>query len=186
MTCHHCHETIDASALECGACGGSVEAPAAMRMGPLFETYVGAVLPPFCVKCDQPARAERWRKTYLWHEPWLYVTMLAGLIIYFIIAMCVRKQFVLAVPLCEEHYRKPRRLRWIALIVFLATLGFAIAGIVSQKDAFMAFGCVAASLGTIAALVMLIVADRTLLPKRITDESAQFSGACEAFLSRLG
>src|SRR5262245_29232130 len=41
----------------------------------------GAMLPNRCVVCNAPGK-HRVQKTFFWHEPWIYVLILGGVLIY--------------------------------------------------------------------------------------------------------
>ena len=63
----------------------------------------GAVLPPRCVKCNEPGSKALVRDLY-WHSPWLYIMVVfPGILFYAIVAMIVRKKAAVQVSLCERH-----------------------------------------------------------------------------------
>src|SRR5262249_48368291 len=65
-----------------------------------------AALPPQCIKCGAPANGKPLVKTFYWHHPALYLVILAGVLIYAIVAIVVRKSIKVAVPLCAEHAKR--------------------------------------------------------------------------------
>jgi hypothetical protein len=50
------------------------------------------VLPDRCVKCNAPAAGHRWEKRLYWHHPLIYLSLLAGALIYVVIALIARKE----------------------------------------------------------------------------------------------
>src|SRR5687767_13019351 len=71
--------------------GQTGSAEAAWRQGDLLVVRKGARLPHACVKCGLPGDGRPLRRTYYWHEPWVYITILAGLLVYVIIALVLRQ-----------------------------------------------------------------------------------------------
>jgi hypothetical protein len=162
------------------------------REGQLIVVPTQAELPDVCVKCGEPAGGWRWRKKLYWHHPALYLLIIfPGLLIYVIVALCVRKKATVGVGLCRAH--RSRRIKWI-----LATTMLALGGLV------VLFGGIAMAAGArssqaeygvllvLAALVMLILAavaglrgTRVLQPRRIDGPWAWYIGGGEGFLRGL-
>ena len=159
---------------------------AAYRHGNRLVVPKGATLPSYCVKCGQPVTGEPFKKTFFWHNPWLFLLVLVNILVYAIVAMILRKRFDLAVPMCPEHLQR-RKNFWIA--TWVLGLGFIPGGILAgalihDSDTAVAVGFLTAFLLLIAAFVtgaMSVV----MRPREITDFSANFSGACEQFLALL-
>ena len=61
-----------------------------------------AMLPSRCVKCNAHTD-ERLKRKLRWHHPALYLLILANLLIYFVVAMVVRKTATVNVGFCPEH-----------------------------------------------------------------------------------
>lgn len=113
-----------------------------------------AVLPPRCVRCNQPASKRLLRRLY-WHHPALYLLLLVGLCFYLIPALIVRKKAVVEIGLCDRHHKRRRLgilLGWLGSLASLtmtivtiesdpvlgvlflfAMVGFAIVGIVMAQ-----------------------------------------------------
>src|SRR5260370_36502587 len=64
------------------------------------------VLPPLCVKCGAPANDKPVVKSFYWHNPAIYLVILAGVLIYLIVAVIVRKGIEVSVPLCALHSKR--------------------------------------------------------------------------------
>jgi hypothetical protein len=67
----------------------------------------GVVFPPRCVICNQPA-TQRLQRRLFWHPPAYYLAICAGVLIYVIIALLVRKSASCEVGLCAEHASRRR------------------------------------------------------------------------------
>lgn len=136
-----------------------------------------------CIKCGAPV-AKRVAKSFSWHSPFLYLTILAGLLIYVIIALIVQKSMKLSCPLCAAHQRKRQSLTLAAWGAFLGVFGaFALGG---ALDLDMGIRAVLAIGFLVTCLVLaLLVSNMVIKPKRITERLGAFTGAGEAYLATL-
>ena len=138
-----------------------------------------ATLPPFCVKCGAAARPEPLRSTFHWHDPLLYLTILAGCVVYFVVALIVRKRFELLVPLCETHFHKRRLWRLVGAVLLIGAFPAMAAGVLFEQPA---WGLLMGVVGLLAGVLVFGTAGSTLKVARITDRFAVFRGADETFL----
>ena len=92
------------------------------RSNALLVMTKGASLPNRCVKCNAPT-PERLSRKLQWHHPALYLLILVSILVYWVVAMVVRKTAVVNLGLCEEH-RESRKLSIIitVLLAFVAAL----------------------------------------------------------------
>lgn len=149
------------------------------------------VSPARCVKCNAPA-AHRWSKTLYWHNPGLYILILfPGLLIYAIVALCVRKSGRVTLFLCPAHAaRRRRNLMWawmIALAGVASIYGAVWAGnsrdrSIQDWTPLFLFSSIVLIIGGI---VCGIFASRVVSPRRIDDQFLTLRGAGQAFLSSL-
>lgn len=185
--CPNCREPIATGLDHCTSCGEDASFCLYWRDGSTLVVRPGADLPPYCYKCGKPARAEPFSRTYYWHPSALYILVLFGLLIYVIAAAIVRKQIVLTLPICEEHFQSRRKLGWtsLALFVLAIVIPVLLIGLTSSSSLAGSFGCVVGFALGIASLVTYVKFDRTLRPECITDEDARLNGACPEFLDRV-
>ena len=73
------------------AAAGGYYPDGAWREGNVLIVRKNVALPPRCVKCGAPAEGPLMKRTYYWHDPILYILILAGILIYAIVALIVRK-----------------------------------------------------------------------------------------------
>jgi uncharacterized membrane protein YgcG len=85
--------------------GGFAGVGAWQEQGQVVLFSSGAVLPDRCAVCNAPGK-HRVSKTFYWHEPWLYVLIFAGWIVYAIVAMILRKSANVEYWLCDEHRQR--------------------------------------------------------------------------------
>jgi len=125
-----------------------------------------AVLPPRCVRCNQPASKRLLRRLY-WHHPALYLLLLVGLCFYLIPALIVRKKAVIEVGLCDQHHK--RRL----LGILIGWLGFAVclALTIATMEDYPAVG-VCFMFGLIVLPIVGIVMAQVVTATRIDDQRA--------------
>ena len=126
------------------------------RDGNRLVMWKGATLPDRCVRCNAPANGRRLKRTLYWHHPLIFLVVLAGVLVYVIVALVVRKKAVVSIGMCDRHYRRRLQaiLAWwlitfacaalfwygivrsnqgqgwailVAVLVFLANLFFAVA-----------------------------------------------------------
>jgi hypothetical protein len=157
------------------------------RQGNLLVMHKRAQLPPICIKSNQPS--SQWLKRKLaWHEPWIVVTVLAGLLIYVILALILTKRATIYIGLSDEWMarRKSRMICcWIPGLTFLALMPLGIAMTVTTDQG----GWLLVMLvGFIGALIVL-VAGQSLVglvnPQRISDDYVWLKGVNREYLNRL-
>ena len=121
------------------------------------------VLPDRCVKCNAPARGHRMTKKFYWHPPAFYLLICAGILIYAIVALIVRKNSILHLGICPEH--RAKRKRSIAItwsLVGLACVSI-VAGAVTETGEIAFIG----ALFILGALIYGIVSTQLVSPTRI-------------------
>lgn len=125
-------------------------------------------LPPRCVICNDHA-THRMTKTFYWHESWVYLTILAGLLIYAIVAMITRKSALVSYGLCDRH--KTRRTVGFLVLAGGFVLGLGTMFMVGPQTGWLIpVGLAIMVGGSIAAIIMT----QTLKPTRIDDQRAWF------------
>jgi hypothetical protein len=143
---------------------------------------VDAALPHRCIRCNEPAAMPLKRQTVYWHHPAIYLLLLFWVVIYVIVAAIVRKSAKLEIGLCEEH-RIERRNWLIAGTVGL--FGSVPAGLVLGEVVAVGAGIIVGFLGTLAAIILLLVKGRMLHAKKIDEDIVRLGGAGEEFLASL-
>jgi len=135
-----------------------------------------AALPDRCIKCNRPANGRTLTKKYMWHHPAWYLFIFAGLLIYLIVALVVRKQVVLHLPLCDEHFAKRRTAIWASFGMLAASVVLFILGVANNLPALFLVGLlllvVAAIYGALSASVIAIqkVDDQYVWLKRVNKD----------------
>ena len=186
--CARCGKPLVAAAGQMAAAAAAVPAmpAAAYRLGDKLIIPKGAPLPNYCVKCGQPVTGEPFKKTFFWHNPWLFLLVLVNILVYAIVSMILRKRVDLVVPMCPEHLQRRKNLliaTWVLGLGFIPG-GILAGSLIHDSDTAVAVGLLTGFLLAIAAIVtgaMSVI----MRPREITDVSATFSGVCEQFLTHL-
>ena len=159
------------------------------RCGKLLVMRKGAVLPDRCIKTNRPANGQRLKRKLAWHESWVFVLILAGLLIYIIVALILTKRATVYIGLTEEWFAKRRRaiaIGWGAVLLGIGLFIYGIArlgppGTNDPAGALMMAGAVTFFAGAIYGLV----AARIVTPTRIDNYCVWLRGAGPDFLREL-
>lgn len=160
------------------------------REGDVLVMRKEAELPDRCVKCNAPADGYRLKRKLGWHHPAFYLIILVALLLYVIVALCVRKTATVQVPLCEDHRSRRKRTILLGWLFSLGGLAAMIAGIALSSDPGATGGLAAALIPTgflvlIVALVWSIVASQPVVPLKIDQQFVWLKKVCPAFLDSL-
>ena len=164
------------------------------RDGNVLVMHKEAQLPNLCVKSGAIADEEGIRRRLQWHPPWIAFTILAGLLVYVILALVMTKRATITIPLCADE--KQKRRSWLAVnwIIGLGGLaitlgcigGFAVINRPSgELSIALMIGIVVGIIGMLAALVIGQIVARILKPTKITDTHLWLKGVHESILSQL-
>jgi hypothetical protein len=144
----------------------------------------GAELPLICLRCGQPATGGLLRKKFYWHERWLFILVLPGIIFYVIAALILGKRMDLAIPLCDEHKLRYQRQRLAAIVMMIGSSIFVIVSFFVSAD-YLIYPMLAFFLLLLAGVITWLVAGLFLTPKFIDAMLGVFSGPGERFLEQL-
>jgi predicted Zn finger-like uncharacterized protein len=149
--------------------------------GDLLVVRKGARLPHDCVKCGLPGDGRPVRKTFYWHEPWVYITILGGLLVYVIIALVVRQSGQVEFALCSRHRARRRNGTIGGLLGLFGGIALFVAAGMQNEPYLVPVGIFVLIAGVIVALIMT----RVLTPKRIDAHFLWLRGAGPTFLQAL-
>jgi hypothetical protein len=157
------------------------------RQGRLLVMHKRAQLPAICVKSNQPS--SQWLQRKLsWHEPWISVTILAGVLVYVILAVILTKRATIHIGLTDEWVTR-RRTRmivcWVVGLAFLALIpaAFGLAAATEQEGWLILL--LVGFIGSLTALIAGQSLVSMVTPQRITDDYVWLKGANREFLNRL-
>jgi hypothetical protein len=141
-----------------------------------------ARLPEYCIKCGAPLDRPMLPRTLRWQHPALALLLLAGLpglILYFIIALIVRKTARVDIGICEEHAGKRRTAILVSWLIFLLSLAFFALAIVQESGGSALFGV----LLLLMSLIYAIGWAKLVRVKKIDEHYVCLKGIDETFLS---
>jgi hypothetical protein len=161
---------------------------ASVRLG-RYEAEDGD-LPPVCMRCGEPAEEYR-RKQFNWHPQWVYILLIAGLLVFVIVAVILTKWMRIRAPLCPAHtnhwlWRTLVVLLSLLLLVFLAIASiFLLSALERQPGRQHLFGFVCLGVVVLAViwLIATIVIQMTAIrPTEITDRDITLTGVSVEFV----
>jgi hypothetical protein len=151
------------------------------------------LLPPVCALTGVPTEDVK-RKQFWWMPSWVYVTLIAGLLPYVIIALITRKSMTVELPLIRGKHAHWLVRQLFALLGILGTLVLFFVGVVLSTDtrnggqnetlgvALMAAG----GIGFLVVLFGAIIFNATAIrPVEITDSHITLAGVHEEFVRAL-
>ena len=149
-------------------------------------------LPMVCMRCGEPATVVK-TKNMAWCPPWVPVLILAGVIVYIIVAIILTKRARLQAPLCDEHKGHWLYRQLIIWGTFLPLLVIGIAAVVGISNApnqvrniLCPFFGIGGLVALIAGVVLLAVAQSTAIrPKEITDREILLEGVADEFVQAV-
>lgn len=138
-------------------------------------------LPQRCVKCNGPVTLPVKQKTYYWHASGWYFLILLNILIYALVAFFVRKKVKISPGLCDMHKKRKSTLVFgsLGLFVILFMTGVVMVG---GKTAGISILCF---IGSLVALIVMMISSRTIYPIEIHDRAASFKGCGKEFLQSL-
>lgn len=145
------------------------------RSGKNLVAPLDCTLPARCIKCNEPTSEEPIKRKLYWHSPAYYLALLLNVIVYVIIAMCVRKKATVQFYVCKKH-RVARR-NAILTSWGLVIVGFFITGVgISQNLGLAVLGGILFSL---SGLIYGVIRSRYLFATKINLEHS-WIGGCHA------
>jgi hypothetical protein len=155
------------------------------RQGNLLVMDKRAQLPPRCVKSNVPTQRTL-KRTLSWHHPVIFVSILAGLLIYVILALVLRKTATIYIGLSDEWFAK-RRMRilisWMTVLAGIVTLVTALT--LNDRNNSLVFLIPIAVLMMFVGTIYGLVGARMVSPKKITETHVWLKGVHPDFLAEL-
>lgn len=99
------------------------------RSGKRLVMTINAKLPHRCVHCNTPTDDAQIDRKLYWHHPAAYLGLLINVLVYAIIAICVRKRATTSVSLCARHRTARRNViiaSWLMILGGFAAVGVAV------------------------------------------------------------
>ena len=165
-----------------GLPGDLYEGEGLWREGRLLLVRKGAEFPDRCLRCNAPAEGHRFERKLSWHRPSWYLLILFNLIIYVVVALCVRWTARISAPICPVHLAKRRIAIFFGWAGSLAGIALIVLG-VNDPDYEICAG-----IGGILFLVSLLVGvikSQLLVPQQIDEHFIWLKKVSPEFLRTL-
>ena len=151
------------------------------------------LLPQVCVVTGEPTTDIK-RRTFRWTPPWVGILILGGLLPYLIVAMILRKDITVDVPIVPGKKGHWLWRQLFALFGVLGCIGLVVVGIAlsnepggrNQGPDIGLYTALAAGVGLLFVLIVaLILQNTSVRPKEITDRDITLAGVHENFVVAL-
>jgi hypothetical protein len=158
------------------------------RDGNLLVMSKQASLPDRCVRCNAPAGGFRLRRNLTWHHPAYYIILLFNLLIYVIVALCVRKTAKIDIGLCPDHRSKRIRaivIGWLGALggIALFSVGAANSGPAASPD--LAWLILVGLVVFLVGLFWGVFGSQTVVPVKIDDRLVWLKKVGSEYLAEL-
>lgn len=140
-----------------------------------------AELPSRCYKCNEPATGPALKRKVYWHHPAFFVLIFAGLLIYVIAAMIVRKNGVVDIHLCDRHQRLRRNFIAGAWSAFGLSILIFVIGCAEHQGIVITLGFFV----FLASIIIGIIGVPVARPARIKDGTIWLNGSGQKFRESL-
>lgn len=142
----------------------------------------GATLPDRCVKCNMPANGLKLTRKLYWHPPAYYLLICAGVLLYAIVAVLVRKTTTIDFGICLEHKNKRKRNLMIAWILVGVSVALFFVGIAADEGAIAGIGLPVFLIG----LIFAVIAAQFVIPRKMNaDGLVWLKGVNAQYLEQL-
>lgn len=153
------------------------------RKGKLLVVHKSAEFPDRCIKSNEPT-TERLERKLTWHHPAIYLLILFNLLIFAIVALCVRKKATFQIPLASRY--KAARIKWMFLAwgLFLTSFAVLIVGIATAErvpGSVTAICFIQFFFGILISLLIGLFGCRVIYVKKIDDQYAWIAGSGAEF-----
>lgn len=152
--------------------------------------HKNAKLPSLCVKTGESTTQRGIVRKMSWHTPWIALTIFAGILIYVILALVLRKKATIEIPLSDNaRGRRTTRiiLSWVTALGSLAFMAGCIFVLMNARNAspIAVIGIFGGLIGFIAAALIGQSAAQVLRPTKITDTHVWLRGVHPSILEQL-
>lgn len=166
-----------------GAPGGGI-----WTYGNVLVMHKQAELPPQCIKCGAPGDGQPLKRKLSWHSPWIYLVILANLIIYIIVAAVVAQRATIYVGLCAKHRARRRMHMMIAWLLFAgAIVAFFVAGNLGRGNDDLVAGLIIGGICMILASLIwaVVVGQMIVTPHKIDPQYVWLKGVGPEYLAQF-
>ncbi len=195
--CPMCGAANRPDAYECKSCGEeltplirgkkSAGKGGVWRDGKLLVMDKAATLPDRCIKTNGPV--DRWlRRKLYWHHPAVFLSVLAGLLIYVILALVLRKSADIQIGLSNAALARRRNAIIAGWLIGLASIGAIAFGIANYSMTAPELSVLLIIGSILAGLIGIVVCSQyasCVSPAKIDDQYVWLRGVHPDYLAQL-
>ena len=151
------------------------------RHGKYLILRKGSALPDRCLKTNVPVHEPGLRRTLSWHHPAVFLALLANILVYVILALCLRKTAKVQLPVSKSANRKRQIAVAISILGFVGSWVAVVYSALEDLPALAGLG----ALGILGFAIYGVVYGRLVVARRITDDFVWLTGVCPEYLAEL-
>ena len=151
------------------------------RRGKYLIFRKGASLPERCIKTNVPVQGPGLRRKVTWHHPAVFLALLANVIVYVIIALCMRKTAKVELPVSKSANRKRQLAVAITSLGIVGSFAAFIYGMVKDIPELGSLGV----LGLLGFAIYGVIFARFVVARKITDDFVWLTGVSREYLAEL-
>lgn len=188
--CPMCGRESPLGSPACPACGEPLAGAADLdeegiwRWGKVLVMSRHARLPNRCVKSNEPTQL-RLKRSLSWHHPAIFLGLCAGLLIYVILALVLRKTATIEVGLSKLWFSRRRWAIALGWLFALSSICLIVLGVQLHRTEYRSLVVVAGILGALASLVLANIRAAIVTPYKITDDYIFVKGVHRDYLETL-
>ncbi len=140
-----------------------------------------AQLPDRCVKCNDFTNGYKLKRNLSWHHPAVFLAIFFSPLIYFIVAMIVRKTATVHFGLCEPHRTKRRTGFIISWVLFGLSIACFVLAIAAENAGIILLSL----LFFLAAIIYVAIVARVVAVMKIDEHYVWLKGLPQEYLSQF-
>jgi hypothetical protein len=162
--------------------------PTMWRDGDVLVLRNGAVLPPRCVKSNEPVDST-WRRKLSWHPQWVFFLILVHLLVYIVVAMIMTKRATFDFPISPPWRARRRNALLVGWGIALLAVATFVVGIMlidnRQTETVGVIVMISSFALPFVGLIYGIYRGRLLWPQKIDENFSWIKGASPEYLASL-
>lgn len=162
--------------------------PTMWRDGDILVLRNGAVLPPRCVKSNEPVDST-WRRKLSWHPQWVFALILVHVLVYIVVAVILTKRATFDFPISPPWRARRRNALLVGWGIALMSIATFVGGVMlfESNDLEVVGGILVFTSFALpfVGLAYGIYRGRLLWPQKIDDHFSWIKGASPNYLASL-
>ncbi len=153
------------------------------REGNLIVFKLGSVLPGRCLRTNATVSGPKKRVTLHWHPTWVFALVTVHVLLYLIVAKCLRRSIMLEIAMSPEMIRRRNRLYLTGGVLILS--GFFEFLLGTMRGSGDVLQILVGFVAFLTGIIVTAIAGQTLTIQRMEDDYVWLKGASPAYLKSL-